>query len=213
LALLTRTGGKDVISVHAKDTLDVTRSWWPETIDAQGLCWSSDGRWLVIWESSSQGHRILVYTADGHLFKTWHGPIPTSEEDTDIGLGAGIKLFDWSRNGALVAVGDYSRRVTILSAPSFTETTSLFHTTAVKPADSLQVRSHFLPVLNWLTKADMAGASNPLTEWRFHARVCCSNTNNMSSNIRICPSNEYRTKTRNQFYGLRYIWLAASHKN
>ncbi|PMD66819.1 uncharacterized protein K444DRAFT_624293 [Hyaloscypha bicolor E] len=139
LALLTRSGGKDVVSIHAKDTLDVTRSWWPDTIDAHGICWSADGRWLVVWESSSQGHKILVYTADGHLFKTWNGPVPISEEDSDIALGAGIKVFDWSRNGAFVAVGDYSRRVTILSAPSFTETTSLFHTTTVKPAESLQI--------------------------------------------------------------------------
>jgi hypothetical protein len=141
LALLTRSGGKDVISIHAKDTLDVTRSWWPDTIDAHGICWSADGRWLVVWESSAQGHKFLVYTADGHLFKTWNGPVPLSEEDSDMALGAGIKLFDWSRNGALVAVGDYSRRVTILSAPSFTETTSLFHTTTVKPVESLQVWS------------------------------------------------------------------------
>ncbi|KAH8769674.1 hypothetical protein BGZ57DRAFT_888701 [Hyaloscypha finlandica] len=139
LALLTRSGGKDVVSIHTKDTLDVTRSWWPDTIDAHGICWSADGRWLVVWESSSQGHKILVYTADGHLFKTWNGPVPISEEDSDIALGAGIKVFDWSRNGAFVAVGDYSRRVTILSAPSFTETTSLFHTTTVKPAESLQI--------------------------------------------------------------------------
>ncbi|KAN0115491.1 hypothetical protein V8E51_005035 [Hyaloscypha variabilis] len=139
LALLTRSGGKDVISIHAKVTLDVTRSWWPDTIDAQGISWSADGRWLVVWESASQGHKILVYTADGHLFKTWNGPVPISEEDSDIALGAGIKLFDWSRHGALVAVGDYSRRVTILSAPSFTETTSLFHTETVKPAESLQI--------------------------------------------------------------------------
>ncbi|PMD37046.1 hypothetical protein L207DRAFT_586723 [Hyaloscypha variabilis F] len=139
LALLTRSGGKDVISIHAKVTLDVTRSWWPDTIDAQGISWSADGRWLVVWESASQGHKILVYTADGHLFKTWNGPVPISEEDSDIALGAGIKLFDWSRHGALVAVGDYSRRATILSAPSFTETTSLFHTETVKPAESLQI--------------------------------------------------------------------------
>jgi hypothetical protein len=141
LALLTRSGGKDVVSVHVKDSLDVLRSWCPDTIDAQGVCWSADGRWLVVWESPSQGRRICVYTADGHLFKCWNGPVHISDEDSDISLGAGIKLLDWSRDGALVAVGDFSRRVTILSAPAFTETTSLFHTTTVKPAESLHVRS------------------------------------------------------------------------
>ncbi len=139
LTLLTRSGGKDVISIHARDTLDVVRSWWPNTIDAQGLSWSADGRWLVVWESASQGHRIVVYTADGHLYRTWNGPIPVSEEDTDISLGAGIKLFDWSKNGAHVAVGDFGRRITLLSAPSFTESMSLLHTASVKPAQALQI--------------------------------------------------------------------------
>lgn len=197
LALLTRSDGKDVISIHAKDTLDVTRSWWPDTIDAQGICWSADGRWLVVWESASQGHKILVYTADGHLFKTWNGPVPISEEDSDITLGAGIRLFDGSRNGAVVAVGDYSRRVTILSAPSFTETTSLFHTTTVKPAESLQVTFSLLLMLFLLTLVDMAGANRPLTERRIYSRVRCRNANNMPSNIGVLPSYKRRTKNRN----------------
>jgi len=91
------------------------------------------------------------------LFKCWNGPVHISDEDSDISLGAGIKLLDWSRDGALVAVGDYSRRVTILSAPSFTETTSLFHTTTVKPAESLQVR--YIPPLMDLADSSRYGRS------------------------------------------------------
>jgi hypothetical protein len=139
LALLTRSGGKDVISIHARDTLDVTRSWWPETVDAQGICWSADGRWLAIWESASQGHKILVYTADGHLFKTWNGPLPVSDEDVEIELGAGIKLFEWSRNGTTVAIADHSMRVAVLSTPSFSETMSIVHSTTVTPSDTLHI--------------------------------------------------------------------------
>ncbi len=141
LALLSRSGGKDIISIHARDTLDVQRSWWPDTVDAQGLEWSPDGRWLAVWESASQGHRLLVYTADGHLFRSWNGPLPTSEEETDITLGAGIKLFVWGRNGAHIAIGDYTDMVTILSAPSFSESMSIVHTAAVKPTESLQVKA------------------------------------------------------------------------
>ncbi|KAH7361045.1 hypothetical protein BKA65DRAFT_604274 [Rhexocercosporidium sp. MPI-PUGE-AT-0058] len=139
LALLTRSGGKDIISIHSRDTLDVKRSWCPDTADAQGLQWSADGRWLAVWESASQGHRLLVYTADGHLFKSWNGPIPTSEDDTDLTLGAGIKLFGWSQNGIHMAIGDFTDRVTVLSAPSFSESMSVVHTTAVKPTESLQI--------------------------------------------------------------------------
>jgi len=63
-----------------------------------------------------------------------------SNEDLDAGLGAGIKLLDWSGNGTLLAIGDYSRRVVVLSAPGLSEFMSLLHPAAVKPAESLQVR-------------------------------------------------------------------------
>lgn len=139
LALLTRSGGKDIISIHARDTFEVTRSWLSETVDAQGITWSPDGRWLVVWESASQGHRVLIYTADGHLYKSWNGPIPISAEENDIALGAGIKLFDWDRTGTYISVADYTRRVTLLTAPSFIESINLLHATAITPGDSLQV--------------------------------------------------------------------------
>ncbi|KAF4624422.1 hypothetical protein G7Y89_g13749 [Cudoniella acicularis] len=139
LALLTRSGGKDIISIHVRDTSEVIRSWHPETIDAQGITWSSDGRWLVVWESSSQGHRLFAYTADGHLYKTWNGPTPVSDEDIDIQLGAGIKILEWNRTGTHIAVGDYSKRITILSTPAFNESMNVLHTTAVKPTEALQV--------------------------------------------------------------------------
>ena len=139
LALLTRSGGKDIISIHTRNTLEVKRSWYPETIDAQGLTWSPDGRWLSVWESAAQGHKLLVYSADGHLYKTWNGPTPISEDETDLTLGAGIKAFDWNRMGSYVAIGHYSRRITILCVPSFNEATSLLHTTSLKPTDTLQV--------------------------------------------------------------------------
>lgn len=150
LALLTRSGGKDVISIHARDTLEVTRSWHPDTVDAQGLSWSADGRWLAVWESASQGHRFFIYAADGYLYKTWNGPLPVAG-DTDLDLGPGIKLFDWNRLGTHVAIADYSKRVTVLLAPLFTEAMSLLHTPTIRPAESLQVRRIHRPHINVLT--------------------------------------------------------------
>ncbi|CAG8950574.1 hypothetical protein HYFRA_00002783 [Hymenoscyphus fraxineus] len=139
LTLLTRSGGKDIVSIHAHGTHLVTRSWHPDTIDAQGLVWSADGRWLVVLESAAHGHKFFVYTADGHLFKTWNGPRPFSILDTDIELGPGIKMFDWNHNGGVFAIADHSKRVTILSTPSFTESLNVQHTASVTPTDTLQV--------------------------------------------------------------------------
>jgi len=140
MALLTRSGGKDIISIHARDTQEVTRSWYSDTVDAQGLSWSPDGRWIAVWESASQGHGVWIYTADGHLYKTWKGPTPVNEDESDPTLGAGVKLFDWNESGSHLAVGDYSRRITLLAAPSFTESMSLLHNTVIKPADAHQVQ-------------------------------------------------------------------------
>jgi hypothetical protein len=183
LALLTRSGGKDVISIHMRDTFEVKRSWYSDTIDAQGLSWSPDGRWLAIWESASQGHRMLVYTADGHLYKTWNGPTPISEDETDLSLGAGIKLFEWNRTGSQVAVGDYSRRVTILSTPSFMEATSLLHTTAVKPTETLQVCMTIETSKISLIVLDLARASYSETEWWLRTRICQNNADNVPSHV------------------------------
>ena len=139
LSILTRNEGKDIISVHSQGVFGIMRSWCPDTVDAQGVAWSPDGRWIAVWESASQGHKVLIYTADGHLYKTWNGPVSISEDEVDPTLGAGVKLFSWSPTGSQIAIGDYSKRVTLLSAPSFMESMSLLHSTTIRPADSLQV--------------------------------------------------------------------------
>lgn len=151
VALLTRSGGKDVISIHARETYEVIRSWNSETIDAQGLSWSPDGRWLAVVESAGQSHKILFYTADGHLFKLWNGPTPISEEDKDLALGAGVKMVDWASSGDYLAECDSSAQVVLLSAPKFMSTLSLRHTPTIQPVSGLRVRRSFLCRCRFIT--------------------------------------------------------------
>lgn len=183
LALLTRTGGKDIISIHARDTLEVTRSWYPDTIDAQGISWSPDGRWLAIWESASQGHKIVIYAADGYLYKTWNGPLPVAGDDMDLSLGAGIKLLDWDKSGTHVAIGDYSKRVILLTAPSYTESMNMLHTNVINPAEALQVSLSFGELLTQLIVLDLARTNRPLSNWWIPPRIYTSNSTNLSSHI------------------------------
>jgi WD40 repeat protein len=139
LALLTRSGGKDILSIHANHTYEVTRSWTPDTIDAQGLAWSPDGRWLALWESAGQGHKVQIYTPDGHLYKSWNGPTTILEAEKDFAMGAGVKMVEWSANSDYLAVGDYSLRVSLLAVPSFSETLNLHHSSNIAPTDVMQV--------------------------------------------------------------------------
>jgi WD40 repeat protein len=143
-ALLTRSGGKDIVSIHEKDSYVVLRSWNPDTVDSQALSWSPDGRWLAVVESAGQGHKVLIYTADGHLLKVWNGPSPMSDEEKDIDMGAGLRMFEWSSMSQLFAIGDHSPRITVLSTPSFLASLSLYHTTTIRPVDGLQVRLNII---------------------------------------------------------------------
>lgn len=139
LALLTRAAGKDMVSIHGFPARELQRSWAPETIDAQGLAWSPDGRWLVVWDSAAQGHKVVFYTSDGHLFKVWSGPANPPPEDKDYALGAGVKTVQFSADSRHLAIGDSSRSVCILAVASVTESMRLRHPRTLVPRETLQV--------------------------------------------------------------------------
>lgn len=142
LAILTRTNGRDMISIHAPKTWEVQRSWYPDLIDAQGLCWASGGRWLVAWESPAQGHKVVFYTPDGHLFRTWAGPsmTVTSPELKHSELGAGIRRCQLSPDTTKLVLCDHTRFTSILDVSSGMEITRVHHpATPIAPKDTLQV--------------------------------------------------------------------------
>lgn len=139
LAILTRVAGKDIVGIQHPKTREVLRSWQPDTVDAQGLVWTPDGRWLVMWESAAQGHKILFYTPDGHLFKTWSGPSPVEAEDEHYDLGAGVRVCQLSPDGARMAVCDYTRTVRVIDTKTATESMRLDHPTAITPRETVQV--------------------------------------------------------------------------
>lgn len=139
LAIMTRTAGKDMISIHDPITKEVQRSWFPDTLDAQGLRWSPDGRWLIVWESEGQGHKVIFYMADGSTFKTWTGPANPPTEYKHYPLGAGVKLLQFSADARHLAIGDHSRGVCILDMASINETMRLCYPHSIAPMDTIQV--------------------------------------------------------------------------
>ncbi|PKK44750.1 hypothetical protein CI102_11124 [Trichoderma harzianum] len=137
LALLGRSGGRDIVSLHHPVSRQVLRSWCPETLDAQGITWSPDGQWLLLWESPAQGHRLLIYTADGEHFRTITASNLLKGPDADLELG--VKICQLSPNTELCAIGDYSRDATLLRTPSWRAHLKLPHPATIVPRDTLQV--------------------------------------------------------------------------
>ncbi|KAI1426009.1 hypothetical protein F5Y12DRAFT_317053 [Xylaria sp. FL1777] len=139
LALLTRTAGKDMVSIHSADTREIQRSWCPETVDAQGLSWTPDGRWLVVWDSPAHGTRVLFCTHEGHVYRDWRGDLPHSALDDDMGQYApGVKALALSPNGRYTAVADGSNRISIFN-DRLVEEVRLHHTPTVEPKETLQI--------------------------------------------------------------------------
>ena len=108
LAILTRPAAHDVLMLLTPTTYMVLESVEIPTVDAQGIKWSPDGKWLAIWDASSSGYKVLIYTADGHLFRTYLGG-----QDTNT-IGLGVKTLEWSPTAGILAIGDYNYCVTLL---------------------------------------------------------------------------------------------------
>ena len=83
-------------------SFEVLRSVELGTVDAQMVLWSADGRWIAVSDAASAGYKVLIYTADGQLFKTW-----TGERGSDIQLG--VKSITWMKEA--LAIGDYNDEV------------------------------------------------------------------------------------------------------
>lgn len=108
LAILTRSTAHDTVMLLNPGSHDLFNTFDPATVEAQGLRWSPDGQWLAVWDATSSGYKVLIYTADGHLFKTYRG----GQDAHNIGLG--VKSSKWSPETELLAIGDYNERVTLL---------------------------------------------------------------------------------------------------
>ncbi|KAF2087148.1 tricorn protease domain 2-containing protein, partial [Saccharata proteae CBS 121410] len=125
-ALLSRPGPLDVVTLHCKGSYRVLKTVVVATQDALGLRWSADGMWFAVWDAPSAGTRVCVYTADGHLYRTYGGEL-------DDGVrGLGVKSVEWSPRGDFMAVGGFDQRVALLSTRTFAPTVFLDHTSIVQ---------------------------------------------------------------------------------
>ncbi|KAI4161236.1 MAG: hypothetical protein LQ342_005027 [Letrouitia transgressa] len=130
LAILTRPNTHDILLVLTPDTYEPIIDIELSTTDAQGLKWSPDGRWLAVWDTASAGSKVLIYTADGQLFKTFLG----AKENNAVELG--VKSVEWNPLSGSVVIGDFGENVTILST-TFSEITLFKHRSTVSSPEAI----------------------------------------------------------------------------
>ncbi|KAL4893666.1 WD40 domain protein [Aspergillus ambiguus] len=128
LAVLLKPDASDLLTIHDFRSYELINRAVLPTIDAQGLQWSPDGRWVAVWEAASAGTKVLIFTADGQLFRTYTG-LP----GTDISLDLGVRGVEWSpispQSGVseFLVVGKVDGTIEILRTKTFSCSTSLSH--------------------------------------------------------------------------------------
>lgn len=143
LALLTRPSLHDVLLYLKPDGSGPVVPVEPATVDAQGILWSPDGQWLVLWDIASAGYKVLIFTADGHLYKTYCGG-----QDADT-FSLGVKTLRWSPSGEILAIGDFDNRVILLKNNTvcvcLPSEASIPYFVVVRPGNKLSSFDHRLP--------------------------------------------------------------------
>jgi len=91
LAILLKPETSDLLTVHEPRSYELVNKTVLSTIDAQGLKWSPDGKWIAVWDIASAGTKVLIFTADGQLYRTYTGP-----SGVDDSFDLGVKQIEWS---------------------------------------------------------------------------------------------------------------------
>jgi WD40 repeat protein len=115
-AILLKPETVDLLTIHEFQTYELISKVVLPTVDAHGLKWSPDGKWIAVWEGESAGTKVLIYTADGQLFRTYTGP-----QGSDTTSDLGVRNIEWSPSiggnptASLLAVGKFDGTVDILN--------------------------------------------------------------------------------------------------
>ncbi|KAK4504877.1 hypothetical protein PRZ48_002840 [Zasmidium cellare] len=123
-AVLSRIGAEDHLSLRFPSLRQLPPPAKLPTIDAQGISWSPDGRWLAILDVPTASQSLHIYTPDGHLFRSY----PSAK---DVELGLGIKSFAWSGDSRILALTKFDGLVELLNTRTFMPIAMIEHSTTI----------------------------------------------------------------------------------
>ncbi|KAL2853366.1 Quino protein amine dehydrogenase [Aspergillus pseudoustus] len=150
LTILLKPDTNDTLTIHEPRSYELIGREVLSTVDAQGLKWSPDGQWIAVWDAASAGTKVLIFTADGQLFKTF-----TGSAGSDDSLDLGVKGIEWSPVSAhsnqseVLAVGKVDGTVDLLRSRTFACSATLSHV--------LQTEQHSPSI--WRERYSAGGAS------------------------------------------------------
>ena len=101
-AILLKPDANDLLTIHEFRSYELIGRAVLPTVDAQGLKWSPDGKWIAIWDAASTGTKVLIYIADGQPFRTYTGPL-----DSDSALDLGVRSIEWSPVASNTGVSEF----------------------------------------------------------------------------------------------------------
>ncbi|KAG0088003.1 WD repeat-containing protein wrap73 [Podila epicladia] len=115
VAMVERRDCKDYVAIHATEhfwTRPAIHSFVvPELMDVEGVLWSPDGRYLVMWENPKMDYKVVVYSMDGRC----HGVYQAQDVGSVSGLAGpvfmGVKSVCWHPGSKLFVVGGYDQKM------------------------------------------------------------------------------------------------------
>ncbi|KAJ5786857.1 uncharacterized protein N7503_012069 [Penicillium pulvis] len=128
LAIILKPDASDTLTIHELPSYELLNRTVLPTIDAQGLKWSPDGKWIAVWDTPSSGTKVLILTADGQMFRTYNGPA-----GVDDAFDLGVKQIEWSAAAGpsgvseTLAVGKINGNIDLLRTRTFSSSTTLSH--------------------------------------------------------------------------------------
>ncbi|GAB1199230.1 hypothetical protein APSETT444_008576 [Aspergillus pseudonomiae] len=159
-AILLKPDAVDLLTIHAFRSYELINRAVLPTVDAQGLKWSPDGRWVAVWDAASAGTKVLVFTADGQLFRTYTGP-PGFDDSFDLG----VRGIEWSpvanESGVseYLAIGKVDGTVDILRCKTFSCSTTLSHVFQIEDNSPSIWRERFATADGTLEYAESSSSS------------------------------------------------------
>ncbi|KAK6441137.1 hypothetical protein LTR95_002634 [Oleoguttula sp. CCFEE 5521] len=128
LAFLSQSNAQDHLTFQLPMTGETLLSTALDTVDANSLSWSPDGKWLAVLDAAYARPSLVIFTQSGHRFREY----PPVNESKDEFVGLLVKAITWSPDSSTLAVSRYDGSVVLLNTRTFSSRAIIEHSTTIE---------------------------------------------------------------------------------